>query len=210
MSIPDRDFQIWNETTLQFPIIKREDKAGKSFDKLSLLVFGNLRLGQNRLYPVDVRIGAGFDYKFNQNVSFTPTYLYRRGEPLRNVKEFEHRIRFDLTVGNKWKNFSIRDRNRVEYRVRNSRPNSVRYRNRLTFAVPIKMGGKELFSPFVADEIYYDFSAKKITTNEFTAGITRQINKDTTADIYYLRRDILFLQGLAFNGIAVNLKFRID
>ena len=73
------DFQVWNETTLVFPVVKKKDKDGKESDKLSLLVLGVLRLGQNRLYPVDARVGAGFDLKLNKYWSFAPTYVYRRG-----------------------------------------------------------------------------------------------------------------------------------
>ena len=204
------DFQVWNETTLVFPVLKTKDEQGKDVDRLSLLTFGTLRLGQNRLYPVDARVGAGFDLRLNKYFNFSPTYVYRRGEALRDRREYEHRLRFDLTVGNKWKNFSLRDRSRVEYRIRNSRGDSVRYRNKLTFAFPVKYKDKEIFSPFVAEEWYYDFTAKEFTTNEISAGITRKLNSNTSADIFYVRRDFNNGQLRYVNGIGVNLKIRID
>jgi len=204
------DFQVWNETTLMFPVLKQKDESGKAVDKLSLLVLGTLRLGQNRLYPVDVRAGAGFDLRLNKYFNFSPTYYYRRGEPLRDRKEYEHRLRFDLTVGNRWKNFSIRDRNRIEYRIRNSRSDSVRYRNKFTVAFPVRHGEKEIFSPFVADEWYYDITSKEFSTNEFNVGITRKLSSNTSTDIYYLRRDFKSGPIRYVNGIAVNLKIRID
>lgn len=204
------DFQVWNETTLVFPVLKTKDEKGKDVDRLSLLTFGTLRLGQNRLYPVDGRVGAGFDLRLNKYFNLSPTYVYRRGEALRDRKEYEHRLRFDLTVGNKWKNFSLRDRSRVEYRIRNSRGDSVRYRNKLTFAFPVKYKDKEIFSPFVAEEWYYDFTAKEFTTNEISAGITRKLNSNTSADIFYVRRDFNNGQLRYVNGIGVNLKIRID
>lgn len=206
----DTDFQVWNETTLVVPVVKVKDKTGKESDKLSLLVLGVLRLGQNRLFPGDIRIGAGFDLKFNKYWSFAPTYVYRRGEPVRNAKEFEHRLRFDLTVGNKWKNFSLKDRSRVEYRIRSNRSNSVRYRNRFTYSFPVRKGGKEIFSPFVADELYYDLTAKEFSTNEITAGISRKLSKNVSADFFWLRRDIRTGQIRHLNGFGTNLKIRID
>lgn len=209
-TLPDSDFQIWNETVLSFPVIKKVDADGKETDKLSLLVLGVVRLGQNRLYPVDARVGAGFDLKLNKYWSFSPTYVYRRGEPLRDRKEFEHRLRFDLTVGHKWKHFSLKDRNRLEYRVRNSRSDSVRYRNKFTFAFPVKVNDKEIFSPFVADEFYYDFTAKDFTTNEISAGITRKLSKNTSADIFWARRDFSSGQIRSLNAIGVNVKIRVD
>ena len=159
---PEKDTQFWNETTVSIPV-KGTD------DKLSVFINGNIRVGQNLKHFVDERIGGGFDYKFNKNVSYSSSYLYRAGQPFKSRKEYEHRLRFDLTFENKWKNFSIKDRNRIEYRIRNSRSDSVRYRNKFQFKVPVKKDGKELFSPFVADEPYYDFSVKKFTRNEFSS-----------------------------------------
>ena len=204
------DFQVWNETTLAFPVVKKQDKDGKDVDVFSVLAFGTLRLGQNRLYPVDSRVGAGFDLRLNKFLNFAPTYVYRRGEALRGQKEFEHRLRFDFTVGNKWKNFSIRDRNRLEYRVRHTRQDSVRYRNKFTFAFPVRRKGEEIFSPFVAEEWYYDFTAKEFSTNEISAGITRKLTDSTTADFFFLRRDFKNGQLRSLNGVGVNLKIRID
>ena len=206
----DIDFQIWNETTLVFPVIKEKDKDGKESDKLSLLVLGVLRLGQNRAYPVDARVGAGFDLKLNKYWSLTPTYVYRRGEPVPNAKEFEHRPRFDLTVGNKWKHFSLKDRSRVEYRIRNNRSDSVRYRNKLTFAFPVHYKKKEIFSPFIADDVYYDITAKEFSTNDFFAGISRKLSKNVSAELFYLRRDTRSGAIRHINGIGSTIKIRID
>lgn len=206
----DTDFQVWNETTLVFPVVKEKDKNGKESDKLSLLVLGVLRLGQNRLFPVDARIGTGFDLKLNKYWSFAPTYVYRRGEPVRNAKEFEHRLRFDLTVGNKWKHFSIKDRSRVEYRIRNNRDDSVRYRNKITFAFPVRYKKKEIFSPFIADDIYYDITAKEFSTNDFFAGVSRKLSKNISADVFYIRRDYKTGAIRHINGLGSTIKIRID
>lgn len=206
----DTDFQVWNETTLVVPVVKVKDKDGKESDKLSLLFLGTLRLGQNRLFPVDGRAGVGFDLKLNHYWSFTPTYVYRRGEPVRNAKEYEHRLRFDLSVGNKWKHFSIKDRNRLEYRIRHGRDDSVRYRNRITFAFPVKYKQKEIFSPFISEEVYYDITAKEFSTNEIQAGISRKLSNNVSADIFYIRRDNRSGAIRHINGIGTNIKIRID
>jgi hypothetical protein len=208
-SIPDSDFQIWHETVLSFPVIKKKDDSGKESDRLSVLLIGAFRLGQNRLFPVDGRVGAGFDLKLNKYWSFSPTYVYRRGEPFRNIKEFEHRLRFDVTVGHKWKHFSLKDRSRYEYRIRNSRPDSSRYRNKFTFAFPLNKHGKEIFSPYVSEEVYYDFRLKEFSTNEISAGISKRLSKNTSADFFWLRRDFS-VGGLSLNAIGANLKIRID
>src|SRR5687767_6846677 len=148
-TVPETDFQVWNENTFSLPVIKSKDKDGKSFDRMSLLLITSLRFGQNRFALVDERIGGGFDLVLNKHFSFSPTYMYVGAQPGRGRKEFEHRLRFDLTYSHKFKRFSIKDRNRVEYRVRHSRADSVRYRNKFTLSVPVNRDGKELFTPFI-------------------------------------------------------------
>ena len=202
-SAPERDNQFWNETTVTIPI-ENTDK------KLSVFVSGNLRIGSNFRRFVDERIGAGFEYKFNQNISYSSSYLYRAGQPIKNRNEYEHRVRFDLTFENKWKTFSIKDRNRIEYRIRNSRKDSVRYRNKFQVKVPVKKDGKEIFAPFVADEPYYDFSINKFTRNEISAGISKKFNKNFSADFYYMLQNNRGNSFKYINIAGVNLKFTVD
>ncbi len=203
---PHTDFQIWNETTFVKPILKTKDKKGKDVARLSLLFFGTIRLGQNRAYPVDRRVGAGFDLRLNENFSITPTYLYRGGEPGRGRDEFEHRIRFDLTFSKKFKHVAIKNRDRVEYRARNSRSDVVRFRNKFTFQVPIKKDGAEWFVPFVATEPYYDFSAKSWNAHEFSAGIGKKLSNNVSAEFFYVRRDNRTGAPRHINAVGANFK----
>lgn len=209
-STPDSDFQVWNETTLIVPLVKETDDKGKSVDRLSLLILGNLRLGQNRLFPVDRRVGAGFDLRLNNSFSFATTYYYRNGEDVRNRRDTEHRVRFDLTYGKKWKKFAIKDRNRVEYRIRNSRPDSVRYRNKFTFSVPVMKREKEFITPFVADEFYYDFREKEFTRNEINLGISKKLTSNISTEVFYLLRQNRSGTIRTIHGIGTTLKIRLD
>ncbi|QYO66911.1 DUF2490 domain-containing protein [Leptolyngbya sp. 7M] len=190
--------------------MRDKDPKGEKKVRMSLLFFGALRLGQQRAYPVDKRLGAGFEIRLNDNFSFSPTYLYRAAEPVRNREEFEHRVRFDLTYHRKWKSFAIKDRGRIEYRIRNSRSDIVRFRNKFTFSIPIKSEGKELFSTFVSSEPYYDFSARKWTSHEFNAGITAKLNSSVSTEIFYLHRNNTGNTLKHINGIGANLKIVID
>ena len=209
-TVPENDFQMWNETSLTIPVVKEQDSSGKEFERLSLVVFGNIRLGQNRLAPVDERLGAGFDLKLNKSFTFSPSYIYVAAQPGRGRREFESRLRFDLSYEKKWKTFSIKDRNRIEYRFRNSRENSVRYRNKITLKVPVKSDGKEIFAPFVADEPYYDFTAGEWSRNELSLGIAKTFTKSTSAEFFYLWRHNRSGLPKNINAIGVNLKFKID
>ncbi|MER3431625.1 MAG: hypothetical protein C4325_12470 [Blastocatellia bacterium] len=207
--LPRSDFQIRNDVTIVLPVMKGTSAKGKSFDRISVFLLGVLRLGQNRLYPVDERVGGGFDFLINRFFAVSTGYLYRTSEPLRNRREFEHRLFFDLTAGYKWKNFTLKDRNRVEYRFRNSRPDIVRYRNKFTFAFRVPKDKKEVFSPFLANEVFYDFHEKDWSMNEFSVGITRKLSKSTAADFYFLRRDSRSGQIRSVNALGVSIKIHL-
>lgn len=172
-SAPERDTQFWHDTTVSFSPCKTANCDVKFLKSFSGFVSGTFRLGRNVSRPIDERIGGGIEMKFNNHLTFSPSYLYRAGQPFAGRKEYEHRVRFDVTAENKWDKFSLKNRNRIEYRIRNSRSDSVRYRNKTTFKVPITKNDKELFSPFIADEPFYDFQAKSWTRNEFSAGISK-------------------------------------
>jgi hypothetical protein len=208
-TVPETDFQVWNETTFSLPVMKSKDDKGKSIDRLSLLLITSLRLGQNRLAFADERIGGGFDLVLNKNFNFSPTYLYIAAQPGRGRREFEHRLRFDLGFSHKFKHFSIKDRNRVEYRVRHSRADSVRYRNKFTFSVPINRDGKELFTPFISDEPYYDFGAKQWSRNELSPGISKKFSDKLSAEFFYLWRHNRSGLPRDVHAVGVNLKVKL-
>src|SRR5688572_24151954 len=206
---PETDFQIWNETTLSLPVVKAKDDKGKSFDRLSLLFITSLRLGQNRLAPVDERVGGGFDLVLNKHFNVSPTYLYIAGQPGRGRKEFEHRLRFEVSYSHKFKHFSIKDRNRIEYRFRHSRANSVRYRNRITFTFPVNRDGKELFSPYISTEPYYDFTAEQWSRNDFSPGISKKFTDKLSGDFFYVwRHNRSGLPG-DVHALGFNLKVKL-
>jgi hypothetical protein len=207
---PEKDFQFWFDTQISFPLIKTKDKNDKEIERLSFFVTGVLRGGRNLSHFIDERAGAGFDIYVNKYVSLSPSYLYRAGQPFAGKKEYEHRLRFDASIEKKWSSFSIRDRNRVEYRIRNSRPDSVRYRNRIQLRIPVKRNAAEIFTPFVSTEPFYDFSEKAWTRNEFSAGISRRFAPNASADFFYMLQTN---RGNAFktvNIIGASLKFKVD
>lgn len=207
---PDADFQFWNETQIAAPLVKSTDKKGKEFERVTLFISATLRGGRNYTDLIDERIGFGFDFKINKYLTLTPSYLYRAAQPFQNRKEFESRFRFAATLENKWTRFSVRDRNLIEYRARNSRDDAVRYRNKLQFSFPIQKNKKEVLTPFVADEIFYDFHDEAWTRNELTLGISRRFTPKFSADFFYLyqRNRGNVLKNV--NAFGVNLKFKFN
>ncbi len=201
------DFQVWSETTVSVPVV-RDDKNDA---RVSFLMLGTIRLGQNRLYPVDRRIGAGFDWRINTYLNFSPTYLYRYGRSRRDrPADFEHRIRFDLTVQKKFEHFTIKDRNRVEYRAQNSKSDFVRYRNKVSLKVPVKKDGEEIFAPFVANEFFYSTADKAWSSNEFSTGVEVGLPSNTSAEIFYVYRTNDVGSIRTIHGVGANFKITID
>lgn len=80
--------------------------------------------------------------------------------------------------------FNLSDANKMEYRyIENARDRWV-YRNLVTVAYPAKIGGFE-FTPYVSNEIYYDFEIDEMNLNWATVGATKKINKNLTLGLYF-------------------------
>lgn len=204
---PETDFQFWNDTQIAIPLIKSKDRKT---DRLSLILYGTLRFGKNLKAAIDERVGFGFEFRFNKYLTFTPNYLYHAEQPVVGRKNYESRFRFDLGLEKKFSNFTIKDRNRVEHRVRYSRADSTRYRNKFQFLVPIKEDGKEIFAPYIATEPFYEFQTKHWTRNELSLGISKKFNPHLTAEFFYMLQNNRGPVLRYVNIVGVNLKFKID
>ncbi len=203
------DFQIWSDATVIVPLKKSNDEKGVVFDRLTVFFNGVLRFGDNVSRPVDERIGFGFNYRLNKHISFVPDALYRASQNIKGRDNFESRVRGAIVLENKWKYFSLNDRNQFEYRLQNSRPNALFYKNRIRINIPVIKNKKQLFTPFVSEEPFYNFRAHLIARNEFYAGINKKFNKNFSADFYYLlMTERIFPKRV--NGIGISLAFKID
>lgn len=208
---PRNDSQFWNDTQFTIPLKKEKDDKGKEFDRVALVVTTTLRVGRNLQSLVDERISIGVDFKVNKYLTLTPAYLFRAEQPLAGRNASESRYRFAATLEKKFSKFSIKDRNLIEYRDRyRGAANSTRYRNRFTFSIPVTKDKKELFTPFIQDEVFYDFSAKAWSRNEISAGITKKFTNNFSADFFYLYRRDRPTTFKNVNVVGINLKFRID
>lgn len=206
-ALPEKDFQVWNETQVFVPLKKSKDKKT---EQVSLIFYGLLRGAKYRNGLFDERIGVGFEFKIKPYLTLTPSYIYRAGQPLAGKKEYESRLRFDVQFEKKFRHFSLKDRSRVEHRFRNSKADSTRYRNKFQFTVPVKKGDKEIFAPFVATEPFYEFQSKHWTRNELSFGIGKKFNSNVSAEFFYLLQNNRGNTLKYVNVAGVNLKFKID
>lgn len=205
----ESEFNIWSDASVTIPLVKGEDKNGKSFDKVNIYFNTTLRLGRDTLRPIDERVGVGMNFRVNKYVTLNPDIFYQAQQPTAFSKGTQTRFRFAVKLKNSWKNFSISDRNQIEYRLRNSQKDDVRYKNKIRLDVPIKKDNKEVLKVFASDEPYYNITTKKFTRNELFIGVSKKFNKNFTSELYYLlMNDLSFPKTV--NGVGVNFKFRVD
>lgn len=200
------EFQSWNELQLILPLVQTKDSKGKVVDKVTATFSGALRVGRNNLDLLDNRAALTLDFRVNKFLTLSSAVLYRKDELVKNVRRYETRLDFAATFSKTWRNFTFRDRNMFERRIRNGRADTNLYRQRIQISYPIKHKDKLLFSPFVSEEGYYDLGAKTWVQNEFYAGISRVLNRKTTLDIAYVRVDA---RPVNVNGLSLNLRVRL-
>jgi hypothetical protein len=98
----------------------------------------------------------------------------------------EHRPQIDIT--GKWSlagGWELSDRNRVEYRDKSGKPNSVRYRNQIKLKFPISWTQWKI-RPYAAEEIFIESEGEGFNRNRVTAGLEAKILEHLKADLYFL------------------------
>lgn len=199
-------FQSWNEVQLIVPIARKKDSKGKTVDRVTATFTGILRIGRKNWDFIDNRYGVTFDFRVNKFLSLMTAALYRKDELVVNRRNYETRLDFGFVASKTWKKITFKDRNMYEHRFRNSRIDTNLYRNRLNISYPIKVKEKEIFSPFISEEGYFDLKTKKWTQNEFFAGITRKLTPKISLDLAYIRNDS---SPTNVNGFSTSLKIKL-
>ncbi len=201
------DGQFWATADFTVGLKKGKDQKGKSFDKIALLFSGIDRFGDTVSRPVDQRLGVFLDFRVNKFLTITPGYLYQKAAPLRTNKNFETRLSIAATLNKRKGDFNFRTRQQLEHKFRHNRADNQNYRPLFQVNYFVKRDKKELFSPFVSEEGYYDSLSKTWVRNEFRVGVARTLNKNISADFYYIRVNTKPLRVNGF-GIAIKVKLR--
>ena len=202
----DDDIQFWNETTVEFSFKRDQNQK----EQINGLVIGNLRVTDNITDLSDKRIGFGLKIKATENITITPSYLFRT-QTSSGPNRYEHRLRLDIVPKKSWKNFSIENRSRFEHRIKTSgRTDETFYRNRTKLKIPVKSGDKTIFSPFISNDTYFDLRNVNVYRNDTVGGIERKINKNLTTEFFYQYRRNIQSGTKNIHVIGLNLKFKID
>lgn len=167
------DWQSWNDISIKYRIS----------EKTGFLWSPQIKIGEDisDLFSWRLRQGVFFDY--NENFVLGLNYLYKDEKNASGVWRDEHRLEAHATI--KWKFHSLKfsDSNKYEYRMRGNRQSS-RYRNSLLISKPISLHGVDL-TPFIKDEIFYDFDASQFNQNRFSFGASCKLRKHTRLELYY-------------------------
>ena len=195
---PRRDSQIWPDVTVNI----------KLDESLSLVLYGTIRLGRNDTALISQQAGIGLNRRFSQNLTGGFQYRFIENEPTPNRLSTEHRLFAELTPRAPLKfGFQVSDRNRIEWRNINHKV-SWRYRNRLQFERPVKIGSRKI-TPYLAGESMYDTRFDTWNRNQIYIGARVPIVKHFTFDGFYMKQwDARSVPGfLNVVGTFVRLEF---
>lgn len=172
----DEGFQYWSTT-----------KASLDLDK-------DWKLG----YEEEFRIGddGGNLYYHHSDLGLVYKGLSRSidlGVNYRQIQEKdgkdkwrpEYRPHFNVTLKNKLFGLDVSDRSRFEHRARETSKDIWRYRNKLSIELPFEFAALKL-QPYLADEVFFDMNDKGYNTNRLYSGVSFELSKNTTGDIYHL------------------------
>ncbi len=196
------DFQLWNETSVDFPISREKSITGK--------VFGNLRATEDASELTDKRIGFGVKFKVSKNVSIAPSYLFRV-QTGSDTTRYEHRFRFDVTPSKTFKNVKLENRSRFEHDFKTAgRTDNTFYRNRTKLSFPIKRSGRAKVTPFVSNGTFFDLKNPSVYRNETIGGVGHSITSNFGLEYFYMYRHNFESSTKHVNVVGVNVKFKIN
>ena len=198
--------ESWNEIQFIVPLKQGKDAKEKTIDKVTATFNGVTRIGRRSVDFLDNRVGAALDFRVNHFFTVNTATFYRRDEFVKNVYHYETRLIAGGTLSDTFHKLTLRSRTAYEHRFRNSRADLNVFRQRFQAIYPLKYHGKELFSPFVTEEGFYDLRAKNWFRNEFYVGVSRHLNPQTTLDIAFIHNDT---RPVNVNGLNLVLKIRL-
>ncbi len=97
----------------------------------------------------------------------------------------ENRWTMEATVKASLGPLRFSDRNRFEQRWHEVGGTGQRYRNSLKMEWPIKVRGRKV-SPYVYDEVFYDFEKDELSRNRLSTGVTVELTRQLSLEIFYI------------------------
>lgn len=170
----DGDFQFWNTEAVSWKIA----------DDWKLDFQEELYWGDNASNPYYNHLDIGIIYSGLYDWLDLAFYCRHINEERSGDWKRETRPHLNATVKFDLGDFKASNRGRLEYRDREDADNLWRYRNKLTLKFPWKFT-RLAIQPYLAEEAYYDFDAKRLNKSRFYAGIALKLFGDLSGEIYY-------------------------
>lgn len=188
------DFQYWNTESI-------EVKFAKSW---KIKLDEEFRFGGNAgdLYYTHADVGVA--YSVNDYLELGANYrqIFQKKD-----KDWDptYQPHFNGTLKLNWQGFILKDRNRFEYRIRETDSASWRYRNRLSLDLPYKWTPLKI-QPYFSDEIFYDFEASEMNKNRVYVGVKMVFLKNLNGELYYMRESTKTKKWKEVNVLGTTLK----
>jgi hypothetical protein len=129
------------------------------------------------------RSNVGLTHSFSERLWLSFNYWHdynRKGESWQE----ERRPHLNIYYSNNHFPTILQWRNRFEYRLFHDMTNQWRYRSRLKMKFPVKPFNR--FSPYFADELFYNLNANELRINRVYLGVVVQLLDRLFFDGYYL------------------------
>jgi hypothetical protein len=191
---PATDWQVWSEV----------DVIAQLSDRLNVTVPLVIRDSFGLANPQLAGLGPVFDFSLTRFISVSGGYLFV-SLPEIGPGYAVHVPLAAITLREAWRRFHFSDRNRAERLI--GLPGSpIRYRNKLAIERPV---GSGRFTPFVSDEVFYDFTQSEWTQNRLEIGVGTRLNRPLKLDTYYLEHSAHKSRPLSVHAIGVTLEIQI-
>jgi hypothetical protein len=168
------DWEFWNNDSVDWAIAENwKAKIAAEFkfdDDMS-----------NHYYS---HVDAGVSNRLREWFSYGINYRYIDEDSGSGWKT-EHRPYGTGTFYWKWGNVSLADRNRLEYRDREAKSNTWRYRNRTMLKPPQKWTGFQI-QPYFSGELFYQFNESSWNQYRLAAGLASRLMNLLKLNIYYM------------------------
>lgn len=135
------------------------------------------------LYYYHMRVGATYHAHKNFDLALAYRFIQNKVNSEWDNNNIQY-IEMICIPKIKWGGFDISDANKIERRYYQNAANRWVYRNLLQFAYPVKLGDFA-FTPYISNEVYYDFELNMANLDWITLGATKKINEYLVLGVYY-------------------------
>lgn len=182
------DWQYWNGVKLKYVLHEKLDAHIKFEQRVTD------DLGEFGLH----NYAPGIVYKLNKTIQYAIGYKYEQERGASSWSE-EHRLEQKLTLKGSWSGFKGSVGTRFEYRSIDGNE-KWRWREKVKISRSVTLG-KFVFSPYVSEEIFYDFLIDKYNQNRAAVGFTKKLSSNAESNLYYMYKTSMKSAG--WSGVNI-------